>query len=495
MKNNITSRLWFRLVLYFLFLSLTILALTQVVYNYSLDNHISRYVQEQEEAVNRQIISSFESFYESNLTWAGSHMAVYHISNSTNTRLALYNPEGDLVSDSSVPRGGHQMMERGPRRPLPEQPPEDYHYAFVLEVEDEAVGELFITHLERERGLLREQDLLFREALVGSLWWITLLAAGFALILSVFFSRLLSQPLVTMTKVVNEVENGALDRRLPSYSIGEMQELSQSFNSLAEHLQKLEALRKRSAADLSHELRTPLTTLRSYLEAFEDGVLVPDKETLKILHEEVMYLTQVVTDLEELFQAESLDKEWNQHQAAKYEAININELLKDKVAFFQPQFQGKDLQLALVLPDQEINVCMEPLALGKIMGNLLSNAFKYTPAGGKVTVSLDPCPEKEKKGVDPLGENPPKVSTTSAGEKIFLITVEDSGIGINEEDLPFIFERFFRADPSRGRSSGGSGIGLALVKELVHSSGGEIRVQSEEGKGTTFFLYLPCGIS
>ncbi len=493
MKNKITSRLWFRLVLYFLFLSLTILVLTQLVYNYSLDNHISRYVQEQEEAVNRQIIGSFESYYESNMTWAGSHMAVYHISNSTNTRLALYNPDGDLVSDSSVSRGGHRMMERGPGRLLPEQNPEDYHYAFVLEVEDEAVGELLITHLERERGFLKEQDLLFRDALGGSLWWTTLLATAFALILSVFFSRLLSQPLVTMAKVVNEVEKGALDNRLPVYSIGELQELSQSFNSLAEHLQTLEALRKRSTADLSHELRTPLTTLRSYLEAFEDGVLVPDKETLKTLHEEVMYLSQVVTDLDELSQAESLDKERNQHQAAEYEVININELLKEKVAFFQPQFQGKDLRLALVLPNQEINVCIEPLALGKIMGNLLSNAFKYTPAGGKVTVSLDPRPDGEKKGVDPLGENSLRVPTGPARGEMVLIMIEDNGIGIKEEDLPFIFERFFRADPSRGRSSGGSGIGLALVKELVHSCGGEIRVQSEEGKGTTFFVYLPAG--
>ncbi len=489
MKNKITSRLWFRLVLYFLFLSLATLALTQLVYNYYLDNHISRYVQEQEEAVNRQIMNSFVSYYDSNMTWSGIHMAASHISMSTNTNLALYSPAGDLIFDSSAFRGGQHMM--GPRRFLQEQPPEEeYHYAFVLEADGEAVGELFVTHLERETGVMKEQDLLFRQALGGSLRWTTLLAALFALILSIFISRLLSQPLVTMTKVVKEVEKGALDRRLPPYHIGELQELSQSFNSLTEHLQKLEALRKRSAADLSHELRTPLTTLRSYLEAFDDGVLVPDKETLKTLHEEVMYLSQVVTDLEELFQAESQDKALHQHRAGEYEVININDFLREKVAFFQPQFQGKNLQLALLLPDQGINICIKPLALGKIMGNLLSNAFKYTPAGGKVTVSLDPCPEGKKKGVNPLGENPLRVSTAPAEEEI-LIIIEDSGIGIKEEDLPFIFERFFRADPSRGRSSGGSGIGLALVKELVHSCGGEIRVKSKEGEGTTFYLYLP----
>ena len=491
MKNKITSRLWFRLVLYFLFLSLTILALTQLVYNYSLDNHISRYAQEQEGAVNRQIISSFETYYDDNMTWAGIQMAANHISMSTSTDLALYSPEGSLVFDSSVFRGGRHMMEMGPRRFVQQQPLEDYHYAFVLVAEGEAVGQLFITHLERERGLLKEQDLLFRAALVGSLWWITLLAAAFALILSIFFSRLLSQPLVTMANVVKEVEKGALQRRLPGYSIGELQELSQSFNSLVEHLQKLEALRKRSIADLSHELRTPLTTLRSYLEAFADGVLDPDEETLKTLHEEVMYLSQVVTDLEELFQAESQDQVLHQRQAGKDAVLNINKFLKEKVAFFQPQFLGKNLQLTLLLPAQDINVYIKPLALGKIMSNLLSNAYKYTPAGGKVTVSLDPCPEGDKKGVNPLAENPVKVSTAPAEEDMFLITLEDSGIGIKEEDLPFIFERFFRADPSRGRSSGGSGIGLALVKELVYSCGGEIRVQSEEGKGTTFFLYLP----
>lgn len=491
MKNKITSRLWFRLVLYFLFLSLTILALTQLVYNYSLDNHISRYVEEQEGAVNRQIVSSFETFYESNMTWAGSHMAAFHISMSTNTHLVLYSPEGDLVFDTSAVRGGHHMMERGPRRFSQEQPPEEYHYLFVLETEGEEVGELFITHLERDTGILKEQDLHLREALRGSLWWTLLLATIAALILSVFFSRLLSQPLVTMTKVVKEVEKGSLERRLPAYRIDELQELSQSFNSLTEHLQKLEALRKRATADFSHELRTPLTTLRSYLEAFKDGVIIPDQETLQILHEEVLHLGQIVADLEELSQVESRDRKWTNHLTTECESVNVNNLLKEKVAFFQPQFQEKNLRLELMLPDHELTACLKPLSLGKIMSNLLSNAFKYTPSGGKVAVSLEPHPEGKKRGVKPLEESPLRVSPAPKMDGMFLIKVSDSGIGIKKEELPYIFERFFRADPSRGRSSGGSGIGLALVKELVYANGGEIRVQSSEGEGTTFYLYLP----
>lgn len=335
------------------------------------------------------------------------------------------------------------------------------------------MGELFVTHLDRERGLWKEQDLLFREAMGASLQWTTLLAALLALMLSVYFARLLSRPLVDMAKAVKEVELGNLARRLPSYSIKEMEELSGSFNSLAAHLQKLESLRKRSTADFSHELRTPLTTLRSYLEAFTDGVLLADKENLKILHEEVMHLSRLVSDLEELSQAEcNLLKD----QRSDCRQLNISRFLKEKVAFFQPQFQGKDLQLELVLPHQELNARLDPLALGKIIGNLLYNAYKYTPPQGKVTVSLDGDAHGPQERVD---------------QDMFLIEVRDNGIGINGEDLPYIFERFFRADPSRDRSSGGAGIGLALVKELVHACGGDIQVQSELGKGTTFYLYLP----
>lgn len=473
MKNKLTSHLWFRLVIYFLLLSLAILALTQLFFNYSLDSHFSRYVQEQEDVVNRQIINAFTDYYENNMTWAGSQMAAQHISMSTGTWLVLYRPDGSLVFDALPLRSGHRMMERGPSRFPAGQIPEEYHYAFPLEVGGEEVGELFVTHLDRERGLWKEQDLLFREAMGASLQWTTLLAALLALMLSVYFARLLSRPLVDMAKAVKEVELGNLARRLPSYSIKEMEELSGSFNSLAAHLQKLESLRKRSTADFSHELRTPLTTLRSYLEAFTDGVLLADKENLKILHEEVMHLSRLVSDLEELSQAEcNLLKD----QRSDCRQLNISRFLKEKVAFFQPQFQGKDLQLELVLPHQELNARLDPLALGKIIGNLLYNAYKYTPPQGKVTVSLDGDAHGPQERVD---------------QDMFLIEVRDNGIGINGEDLPYIFERFFRADPSRDRSSGGAGIGLALVKELVHACGGDIQVQSELGKGTTFYLYLP----
>lgn len=108
-----------------------------------------------------------------------------------------------------------------------------------------------------------------------------------------------------------------------------------------------------------------------------------------------------------------------------------------------------------------------------------------------MAVSLEPHPEGKKRGVKPLEESPLMVSPAPKMDGMFLIKVSDSGIGIKKEELPYIFERFFRADPSRGRSSGGSGIGLALVKELVYANGGEIRVQSSEGEGTTFYLYLP----
>jgi len=123
-----------------------------------------------------------------------------------------------------------------------------------------------------------------------------------------------------------------------------------------------------------------------------------------------------------------------------------------------------------------VNACLDPLALGRIISNLLSNAYKYTPPEGKVTVSLD----------DDQGD-----SRERFDQDMFLLVVRDNGVGIKAEDLPYIFERFFRADPSRDRSSGGAGIGLALVKELVHAFGGDIQVQSELGKGTTFYLYLP----
>ncbi len=477
--------LWVRMVFFFLLLSVVILLLFQMIFNYSLEGHLQAYVREREETLNRQIVNSLQGYYEATGSWAGVQMPLVHTASSTNTRLLLYNSEGQLIGDSGPMRRRHMMMV--PDQQLDLADAETYLY--LLDYESDMIGELLIAHpMTAESSAWLEQDLVFQRTLSRSLLWTGLIAISAALFLGILFSRRLSSPLEEISRAAVRITGGDYTRQLPAYQSRELNDLAQCFNQLAAHLQELETLRKRSVADISHELRTPLSTLRSYVEAVKDGVLPADEKTMEILLEEIMHLNRVAGDMDELARAETA-----RNDQASRENLNLNHFLLDKIASFQPLFQGKELNLKLNLPDQTVTVFQDPKELGKIIGNLLENAYSYTEPGGEVEVTLEENPELYEGAVSPLGQEPMDSETVRERlKRMCLIKVSDTGIGIKEEHLPYIFERFFRADPSRerGQSRAGSGIGLALIKELTRAAGGLIMVSSHPGKGTIFYLYL-----
>ncbi len=480
-----TLPLWVRLVIYFLLLSIIILLLFQIIFNYSLQRHLQTYIRGREEVLNHQIVSSLSEYYQATGSWAGVQMPLLHAALSTNTRLLLYNASGQLIGDTGQ-RRRHMMMVR-------EQAPDLDNvraYQFKIELDTNVVGELIIAHpITEASSVWLQQDLIFRRALTRSLFWTGLAAISAALFLGIVFSRRLSRPLEEITTATASITRGDYRHQLPSYQSKELDGLAQYINQLAAHLHELERLRKRSVADIAHELRTPLSTLRSYVEAVQDGVMPADDATLNILKEEITHLTNVATDLDELTRAENArDNHLNR------ETINMNQFLNDKVNSLKPRFHDKGVKLALSVPEKIIYSKQDSTVLRKIMGNLLDNAFRYTEPGGTVEVYLQDNPvEIDPFAVAPLGQD---VTARDLSEKIiddkFLIKVSDTGIGIKEEYLPYIFERFFRTDSSREReqSKAGSGIGLALVKELTRAAGGFILVNSRPVEGTVFYLYL-----
>ena len=477
--------LWLRLVFSFLLLSAVILLLFQAIYSYSLDRHLQAYTKEREETLNNQIISSILEYYTLTGSWSGIHMPLIHAALSTDTRLLLYDPQGQLIADTGQGRHHHRMMAVDIEQDL------DYAetYQYELGQNDTRIGSLIIAHpLEPEGSAWIQQDLIFQRTLTRSLLWTGLIAINVALVLGILFSRRLSRPLEDFARAVTGISRGDYLHHLPSYNSRELNDLALCFNQMSSHLQELEKLRKRSVADISHELRTPLTTLRSYIEAVKDGVISADEKTLGIITEEILHLNRVAVDMDELASAESTRLE-----QVEREKINLNQFLTDKIASFKPLFQEKRVNLDLRLPDSDLIIFMDPGSLGKITGNLIDNAYKYTEPGGTVKVSLQENTELDPAAVPPLGQE--SLDDEDARNKLsgmFMITVSDNGKGIKPEHLPYIFERFFRADPSRerGQKQSGSGIGLALVKELVRSSGGFILAASQPGEGTAFYLYL-----
>ena len=261
-----------------------------------------------------------------------------------------------------------------------------------------------------------------------------------------------------------------MTQRVSIRSRDEFGELASTFNQMAQNLADAETQRQRLVADVAHELRTPLTAIQGTLEGMQDGVLAMDEEQLSALYAETMLLNRLVGDLKLLSLAEA-----GQLQLEKQET-DPDELIHQIVDRAKPLADPRNIHLEVELEPDLPHFWVDPGRITQVLNNLLGNALHYTPEGGTITV---------------------QGSVPRAGGEI-QIAVLDTGPGIDAVDLPFIFDRFYRADKSRSRASGGSGLGLAIVKQLVEAHGGQVRAESpilvdqnRRGSGTKIILTLP----
>jgi len=288
-----------------------------------------------------------------------------------------------------------------------------------------------------------------------------LVAIAIALLLIFVLSRRITSPIGVLAKAARRLGRGDLSQRVQLRGEGEVATLAQAFNSMATDLEHAEQLRRNLIADVAHELRTPLSNIQGYLEAIRDGVMKPDAATIRSLNEEAALLSQLVNELQELSLAEAGELK------LVYQAEDITKLLKQAVTPWQPQLAAKEILLFLDLPDNLPLVSTDWQRVQQVLHNLLENAVAYTGRGGTITVTA----AKQGDWVE--------------------VSVSDTGEGIPAEDLPNIFERFYRVDKSRAKVTGGSGLGLTIAKRLVEAHGGTITVQSELGKGSRFSFTLP----
>jgi len=258
------------------------------------------------------------------------------------------------------------------------------------------------------------------------------------------------------------MQQGDLTQRVEVRSHDEIGQLAQAFNAMADGLAQTEQLRRTMVADVAHELRTPLTNLRGYLETLRDGVAEPRRETIESLHEESVLLSHLVDDLQELSLSEAGGL------TLRREPSDVGGLLRAAAAAVQSRALERGIQVELAsLPELPL-VDVDPQRVGQVLRNLLANALTYTAAGGRV-----------------------RLTAAERNADLVNIEVSDTGCGIDPKHLPNVFERFYRADPSRARATGGAGIGLALVKQLVTAHGGTVGVVSTPGQGSRFSFTVP----
>ncbi|MEB3308802.1 MAG: HAMP domain-containing sensor histidine kinase [Snowella sp.] len=326
---------------------------------------------------------------------------------------------------------------------------------FVLRLEQlEHQG--FITVRSARTYLIRG----FETAWNSSAVWSIIFGASAAGGLSYLAAERIMKPLNQMKSITQKFAAGDLDERMPESGIPELNQLGHSFNRMASSLEGVEQRRRDLMSDLTHELRTPLTVVRGYLEELADGRIEPTSELYFRLVKETRRLERLTSDLQELSKAEA------GYLSINVQPINLLPLLTALVEKFTDQLLEDGPILKLNYPDDLPLVMADLDRTEQILVNLLGNAIRYTEKG---EIILKAWRDKHQ----------------------VWIAVIDTGIGIREEDLPFIFERFWRADKSRSRYSGGTGIGLAIARRLVELQGGTLEVQSELGKGSEFRFCLP----
>jgi len=367
-----------------------------------------------------------------------------------NQRIQIADGQGTLVYDSANQNTGSKWTI------------ESLALADAIRVGNQTVGYLLI-----EGGMMfsradesRLVQRLNRAAIVAAA-----IGGGLGLLIAVFLSISLGRPIRELTQAARQIRAGNLSQRVKVHGGDEIGLLAETFNQMAEALEKAEQTRRTMTADIAHELRNPLAIQRAHLEALIDGVYPLSVASLQTILEQNHLLTRLVEDLRTLALAES------GQLSLEKTVVGVKKLITRIIDTFQAQ--ATERQIRLSLPDWSkdgialLEVSGDPIRLEQILGNLLSNALRYTPTGGEIKI-----------GVEDVGEQ-------------VKIMVKDSGPGIPEADLPYIFERFYRADRSRSRSEGGSGLGLTIARNLAVAHGGWLEAANSSQVGAVFTLTLP----
>ena len=284
---------------------------------------------------------------------------------------------------------------------------------------------------------------------------------GIGMILVYASSKKITSPLLQMNEAAKVIAGGNFEQRVEISSEDEVGQLAESFNHMAESLDKYEKVRRDFIANVSHDLRSPLTSIQGFLGAILDGTIPEQKQEhyLNIVLEETKRLTKLTNDIVELSRAQTstitLEKK----------RFDINDLIRESIERLEPRLKQKDIQINAMFAEKETFVCADRDKIARVIYNLVDNAIKFSGEGIEIETAL-----KENKKL--------------------LVSVKDYGKGISEEDVKYVFDRFYKVDSSRGKDKTGSGLGLSIVREFLLAHGENIAVKSEEGKGTTFLFCL-----
>lgn len=406
-----------------------------------------------------ELVAALEEFYAANGSWQGVESlfggsGMHGMGRGQgqagmgmmNQRLRLADADGNLVYDSQA------------NRPTGSLSPAELANAVTLQAGRKTVG-YFLA--EGGMSFTRQQEINLVNRLTRAALTAALIGGGLALILALFLAYRLLAPIQQLTQAAEKLSRGDLSQRVPVQGKDELARLGQTFNSMAEGLQRLGEARRAMTADIAHELRNPLAVQRANLEALQDGVYPLTPEQLQPILEQNLLLTRLVDDLRALAMAEA------GQLTLERMPTDLSELAGRMVERFSAQAEAAGVRLSLEAAPNLPRADIDPGRVEQIITNLLSNALRYTPKAGKIDLQV------------------------SQQGNALQLRVHDSGPGIPAEALPHIFERFYRADRSRSRAEGGSGLGLAIARQFAEAHGGTLTAANHPQGGAVFTLSLP----
>jgi signal transduction histidine kinase len=329
---------------------------------------------------------------------------------------------------------------------------------------DTLAASYFVTLMEKYHISPEPAHEMFVSAVHRYLIWACLGAVLITVLLSFAMMRKVLKPLTRMTDISGDIASGNYKVRVPVETRDEVGQLAQAFNLMAESLEEIETLRRTLMIDVAHELRTPLTNIRGYLEALTDNVIPPSTETFTLLQDETMRLVQLVEDVLQLARADAA------HGNLVLEPVDIRKMVDKSIEPFIQTFSKKSISFKILAADVTLDIMGDQKQLARVLRNLTDNALRYSPQGGSVEIRIESLP------------------------RYIRITYINDCEDLIPEDLPYIFERFYRGEKSRSRKHGGAGIGLAIAKELVQAHEGNVGAEYEKNRIRIWFE-LPKEIS
>jgi signal transduction histidine kinase len=428
----------------FIVVVLIAVAVVAVIGTQSTTSEFGSFVAHSGMARSRPFAMMLTQYYAQRQSWDGAQALIADHAVWMSERTVLVNAQDVVVADSENALIGQNFN------------PTTADTAMDIQVAGRVVGRVYLNpSLE---GVRLNTD--FLQATTRGLVLAGLTASLVAVALSFLVARRITAPVRALTSAAGRMARGDLTQRVKVTSSDEIGELGNAFNTMASSLARTDQLRRNLVADVAHELRTPLTSVLGSLEAMRDGITEPTPEFLASAYEEGLLLKRLVNDLQELSLAEAgqfhLDRQ----------PVALLGIVEGAAHALAEQAQAKEIAIGIAVPSDLI-VDVDSERIGQILRNLMTNAIAFTPAQGRIEISAHPSDDWVQ------------------------VSVTDTGVGIAAEDLPFVFERFYRADKSRTRTTGGAGLGLAIAKQWVEVHGGKIQVASAPGQGTTFSFTLP----